>query len=364
MPTLFDSLTLGELTLPNRVAMAALTRSRADAHGVPGELNATYYAQRAGMGLIITEGTNISPRSNAFERAPGLWTQDQVEGWRKVTDAVHQAGGRIFAQLWHSGRASAAGLLEGQPPLSPSGVNDDLSQLGVYGLLANGHYVPLLATPSKAMSLEEIRDTVAEYRTAAANARDAGFDGVEIHAANGYLPHQFLSPTTNQRTDAYGGSLDNRLRFLREVFEAIADELPPGRIGVRVSPYALYNNTRDPNPAETYAAVAAMLDSLQAAYLHFADMNGWFGAPDLDKILAVLRPNFGGVLIANGGIDSGQAAALVQRGDVQMVAFGRFAMANPDLVERLQRGVPLDAVRSTGWYHGGAVDYTDYACAT
>ncbi|MDM0116124.1 hypothetical protein QTI66_28545 [Variovorax sp. J22R133] len=157
MPTLFDSLTLGELTLPNRVAMAALTRSRADAHGVPGELNATYYAQRAGMGLIITEGTNISPRSNAFERAPGLWTQDQVKGWRNVTDAVHQAGGRIFAQLWHSGRASAAGLLGGQPPLSPSGVNDDLSQLGVYGLLANGHYVPLLATPSKAMSLEETR---------------------------------------------------------------------------------------------------------------------------------------------------------------------------------------------------------------
>ncbi|MDM0116125.1 hypothetical protein QTI66_28550 [Variovorax sp. J22R133] len=203
-----------------------------------------------------------------------------------------------------------------------------------------------------------------EYRTAAANARDAGFDGVEIHAANGYLPHQFLSPTTNQRTDAYGGSLANRLRFLREVFEAIANELPPGRIGVRVSPYALYNNTRDPNPAETYAAVASLLDSLQAAYLHFADMNGWFGAPDLDKILAVLRPNFRGVLVANGGIDSEQASGLVQRGDVQMVAFGRFAMANPDLVERLQRGVPLDAVRSTGWYHGGAVDYTDYACAT
>jgi N-ethylmaleimide reductase len=358
--TILDPTRLGSLELPNRIVMAPLTRARAGTGDVPTDLNATYYAQRAGFGLIVSEGTNISARSCSFECTPGLWSDAQVIGWANVTRAVHARGGRIFAQLWHCGRIGAAGLLNGAEPLSPSGVNDDLEKLGVYGLLKNGNYVPLMATPSREMTLTEIRQTINEYRSAAANAMRAGFDGVEIHGANGYLPHQFLSPTINRRTDEYGGSIANRARFLAEVFEAIAHEVPPSRIGLRVSPYATYNNTRDPDPATTYAYVAKLMDRLGAGYLHFADMNGWFGAPDLPKILEALRPNYRGPIIANGGISPQQARDLVIAGNVQLVAFGRYAIANPDLVERMRSEASIAEARYEGWYATGAVGYTDY----
>jgi 2,4-dienoyl-CoA reductase-like NADH-dependent reductase (Old Yellow Enzyme family) len=364
MTTLFDPISLGNLGLANRVVMAPMTRSRSAPGGVPTALNALYYAQRAGMGLIISEGANISTSSCAFEHAPGIWSAEQIAGWRAVTDAVHDNGGRIFLQLWHAGRAGASGVLGGQQPLSPSGINDDLHKLGVYGLLANGNYVPLMATPSRAMTQTDIDLAIAAFRDGARNALHAGFDGVELHAANGYLPHQFLSPTLNTRTDNYGGTAEKRLQFLREVIDAIAGEVTPERLGVRVSPFALYNNPRDSDPATTFAGVARLLEEKQVAYLHFADMNGWFGAPDLYAILDCLRPHYHGPIIANGGISPDQARTLVADGLVQMVAFGRYAMANPDLVLRLREKLPLTEVRSAGWYGGGAEGYTDYSTFT
>jgi N-ethylmaleimide reductase len=360
MSSLFDPLDLKGLSLPNRIAMAPLTRCRALDGDVPHALNATYYAQRAGAGLIVTEATNVTRSSCAFEKAPGIYSAAQVEGWRGVTGAVHAAGGRIFLQLWHCGRVGADGILDGQQPLSPSGVNDDLDALQVWAQLANGHYVRIAATPSRAMTLDEVRQAVKQYDTGAANALEAGFDGVEIHAANGYLPHQFLSPTTNRREDPYGGSLPNRLRFLREVVESVIEKVGANRVGVRISPFAAYNNTRDPDPAETYAAVADMLSDYGVAYVHLADTNAWAGKPDMERILEVVRPRFKGVLIGNAGISPEAAQRYVESGALDVVAFGRPFLANPDLPERIRRNGPYNDARAVGWYGGSEVGYTDY----
>ena len=360
MPTLFDTIHIGGLSLKNRVAMAPLTRCRAATGDVPVSMNATYYAQRAGAGLIITEATNVSPNSCAFERAPGIWTQAQCEAWSKVTDAVHAEGGRIFMQLWHCGRIGATGILNGKQPLSPSGVNDDLDAQHVWGQMANGRYVRIVATPSREMTADEIAETVLEYKTGAVNAIDAGCDGVEIHAANGYLSHQFLSPTINRRTDAYGGPIENRIRFLREILETIGSSVPLSKVGVRISPYAAYNNTRDPEPASTYAYVADMLEDLKVAYVHVADTNGWAGVPDLPKILPIVRPRYKGPLIVNGGLTPQDATRLVANGDVDLVAFGRMFIANPDLPARIRQGGPYNELRKVGLYGGDRVGYTDY----
>ena len=360
MPSLFDPLNLHGLSLANRVAMAPLTRSRATEGDVPCQDNATYYGQRASAGLIITEATNVTPKSCAFEKAPGIYSDAQVEGWKLVTNEVHRFEGRIFLQLWHCGRVGAEGLLDGAEPLSPSGVNDDLDSLQVWGELARGRYVRIAATPSRAMTTAEIEEAVEQYRYAAGNAFRAGFDGVEIHAANGYLPHQFLSATTNRRDDRYGGSLANRLRFLREVVEATIQEVGAARVGVRVSPFAAYNNTRDHNPVETFAAVAAMLDEYGVAYMHLADTNAWAGQPDMPKILDVVRPRFRGILIGNGGITPDAAKELVATGALDMVAFGRSFLANPDLPARILQGGPYNEPRNIGWYGGTREGYTDY----
>jgi N-ethylmaleimide reductase len=360
MASLLDPVRVGDLDHPNRVAMAPMTRSRAGADDVPTAMNAVYYAQRAEAGLIISEATNISPNSCAFEKAPGIYSPAQTAGWRVVAEAIHEAGGRIFLQLWHCGRVGAEGILGGHPPLSPSGVNDDLDALQVYAELGNGRYVRIAATRSRAMTLEEVRSTVQEYRTGAANAWAAGCDGVEVHAANGYLPHQFLSPTINRRDDAYGGTLANRARFLREVVEAIGEVVPMSRVGVRISPLAAYNNTRDPDPAETYEYVASMLQELGVAYVHIADTNAWAGHPDLPLLLEMVRPQFSGALIANGGLLLDHAAALVDQGAVQMVAFGRRFIANPDLVSRIRTGAPLAESSAAVWYGGSEQGYTDY----
>jgi NADPH2 dehydrogenase/N-ethylmaleimide reductase len=360
MGRLHETLKLGALELKNRVLMAPLTRCRAGAGDAPVNLNAEYYAQRAGAGLIITEATNVSPNSCAFERAPGIWTQAQVEGWKKVTRAVHDAGGRIFMQLWHCGRVGASGILGGNDPLSPSGVNDDLDTLQVYGLLANGNYVRIAATPSRAMTGDEIKSTVREYKTSAINAIRAGCDGVEVHAANGYLPHQFLSPTTNQRTDAYGGSVENRARFLQEIVKAITSEIPAAKVGVRLSPYAHYNNVRDPDPTVTYAHVAKMLNDAGVAYIHVADTNAWAGAPDLHKTLPIIKSHFRGTIIVNAGITPEKAEALVDSGDADAVAFGRMFIANPDLPERIRRKGPYTELRDVGLYGGDRTGYLDY----
>jgi N-ethylmaleimide reductase len=231
--------------------------------------------------------------------------------------------GRVVAQLWHAGRASARGLLSDKQPLSPSGVNDDLDQLQVWALLANGAYIRVVATSSRAMTSGEIRDVVNEFRLAAANAARAGFDGVEIHGANGYLIHQFLSPTINRRTDEYGGSIEGRSRFLLDIVAAISDVMPRSRIGLRLSPFADYNSTRDPRPEETYGWLALWLQNAGLAYLHLADTNAWTGAPDYERMLPVFREHYRGPLTVNAGITPGRAANIVESGEADAVAFGR-----------------------------------------
>lgn len=360
MTTYFDTLKIGDLECPNRIIMPPLTRARATADGVPVAMMAEYYAQRASAGLIISEGTYVNDESCGFDHAPGIYSAEQIEAWKVVTDAVHAKGGLIFCQLWHCGRIGATGVMNGKEPFSPSGTNEDLHLLDTYGLLQNGQYVKVAVTPSRAMTTAEVKSTIADYGTAAANAKAAGFDGVEIHAANGYLPHQFLSPTTNTRTDEYGGSVENRARFVTEIYAAITEHLPVNRVGIRVSPYAAYNNTRDPDPALTYSDLAQRLDKIGAAFIHFADMDGWFGNHQTDNILAALRPNFSGPIIANGGLTVEMGAELLASGQAQAIAFGRGFLANPDLVERIKQSADIADPRPEGWYAAGVTGYTDY----
>jgi len=360
MTTYFDPLRIGDLSFENRIWMAPLIGSSASGGAVPVLLMAEYYRQRATAGLIVSEGTYINCDTCGFER---IFTPVQIEAWKPITEGVHEEGGLIFCQMWHCGRVGAAGLLGGREPLSPSGVNDDLGSIEVYGLLANGAFAKIVPTPSRAMTLDEIRRTIGDYGSAAANAKAAGFDGVEIHAAHGYLPHQFLSPTLNRREDDYGGSVEARARFLLDVFRAVAAELPRNRIGVRVSPYSLCNNTRDPDPYATYSYLARQLDLAGAGYLHFADTNCRLGHPDLDRILVALRPNFSGPIVANGGISIDHGADLLATGSAQAVSFGRGFLANPDLVARIARGDEIRVPRADGWYTAGARGYTDYPYA-
>ena len=360
MNRLLDTLQIGDLAFNNRVAMAPVTRARAGDGGVPTALNALYYGQRAMAGLIITEATNVSPNSAAFELAPGIYTDAQVAGWRRVTETVHAAGGKLFMQLWHGGRVSSYALLKGADPLSPSAVNDDLGQLQVYGALRNGYYARIAASPSRAMSNAEVYAAVAEFRAGAANAVRAGLDGVEIHAANGYLVQQFLSPHVNRRSDEFGGSIENRARFLRLIIEAVLEVLPAHRIGVRISPYAAYNHATDPDVAATYAYVVRMLAEYGIGYIHGADTNAWGGTADMPRILELIRANYRGVLIANGGLTPDDAQALVAAGQADMVAFGRACVANPDLVARIAANGPYNTPDPYSFYGGSERGYTDY----
>ncbi|MFM0310778.1 alkene reductase [Paraburkholderia sp. RL17-383-BIF-A] len=360
MSPLLDGYDLSGLSLPNRVAMAPMTRSRAPLRGRPTEMMAEYYVQRASAGLIITEATNVSPASAAFDLTPGIITAEQIDGWRHITSQVHAAGGRIFMQLWHGGRVSSFALLGGAAPLSPSGVNDDLEQLQVWAQLHNGQYTKIHATPSRAMSLDEVKLAVDAFRQGAANAIAAGFDGVEVHAANGYLPHQFLSSTTNTRDDRYGGSVANRANFLRDILTEIGSVVPLDQVGVRISPYAHYNNVRDADPDTTYDYVGKMLDEFGVAYVHAADTNGWSGQPDLPRIIERMRRAFSGTLMVNGGISVEHAETLIREGQADLVAFARAYIANPDLVERIAAHAPLAAPKPTGWYAGDAAGYIDY----
>ena len=360
MTTYFDPLKIGNLELPNRIIMPPLTRARASKDGVPRELMKEYYRQRATAGLIISEGTYVNGDGIGFEHAPGVYNDAQVEAWKPITEAVHDEGGRIFCQLWHCGRVGAQGILNGNDPVSPSGINDDPGMIDVYGKLDNGAYVKLAPSQSRAMTHAEVKRTIEDYGRAAENAIKAGFDGVEIHAANGYLPNQFLSSALNHREDEYGGSIENRCHFVTEIVQSIHQYLPMDKIGIRVSPYAGYNNTRMTDTHETYSHLAGRLDKLGVAYMHFADMNGWFGNPHLDKIMACLRPNYSGPIIANGGLSVEQGAALLARGDVQAIAFGRGFLANPDLVARIANDADIAEARYEGWYATEERGYTDY----
>jgi len=360
MNKLLQPIQTGDLSFNNRIAMAPITRARSGADGVPVALNAEYYAQRATAGLIITEATNVSPNSAAFELAPGIYNEAQVAGWRRVTEQVHAAGGKMFMQLWHSGRVSSYSLLKGAEPLSPSGYNDDLGLLQVYGALRNGYYTRIYASPSRAMSNEEVYAAVEEFRVGAENAKRAGLDGVEIHAANGYLVQQFLSPVVNRRSDEFGGSVENRARFLRLVIEAVLTVFSKEHVGVRISPYAAYNNATDPDVAATYGYVARMLNEYGIGYIHGADTNAWGGVPDMPKILKLIRTNYSGILIANAGLTPEAARQLVEQGKADMVAFGRQYVSNPDLVARIAAGGPYTEPDPFSFYGGTERGYTDY----
>ncbi|KDB50649.1 N-ethylmaleimide reductase NemA [Sphaerotilus natans subsp. natans DSM 6575] len=344
---LFTPATVGDLALRNRLVMAPMTRSRADDAGVPGELTALYYAQRASAGLIISEGVFPSAMGKGYVRTPGIETDAQVAGWKRVADAVHAQGGRIVMQLMHAGRISHPSLLPGGAlPVAPSAIPPKGQTWTDQGLQD-------MVTPH-ALSTDEIAQVVAEYRAATRRALDAGFDGVELHAASGYLPEQFLSSGSNQRTDAYGGSVANRARFVLEVLAAMVAEAGAGRVGLKIAPEMGYNDIVDATPQDTYGHLVEQIAPLNLAYLHVA----LFGtAVDYHGLL---RPRFKGAYLVGGGLDQARAEALLGSGQADAAVFGSAFLANPDLPERFRRGAPLNAPDKATFFAPGAQGYTDY----
>ncbi len=352
---LLQPLDLQGLSLKNRVAMAPLTRARAGRQRVPNDLMAEYYVQRAGAGLIITEATTISPQANGWTESPGIYTDEQAAGWRNVVDRVHGAGGVIFNQLWHMGRASHPAYHNGQPQVAPSAIKieGDVARTPLGKL---PHEVP------RALETDEIPGIVGDYRRAAERAQEAGFDGVEVHAANGYLIDQFLQSKTNHRTDRYGGSVENRLRFLEEVVTAVAEVLPADRVGVRLSPNGVYNDMGSPDYREQFNAAAKMLDRFGLAYLHVVDGVDR-GAHDHGPpmTLADFREVFSGPLMGNSGYTKETAEATIARGDADLISFGRPFISTPDLVERFANGWPLnDPAEMSDFYSHDAKGYVDF----
>ena len=349
--TLFTPVRLGDLALPNRVLMAPMTRNRAAAGNVPTELNATYYEQRASAGLIVTEATQVSPQGVGYPGTPGIHSDDQVAGWRLVTRAVHQRGGRIFLQLWHVGRISHPDLQpDGALPVAPLAIAPAGQAMTLAG--------PQPFVTPRALALDEIPGVVGQYAAAARRARDAGFDGVEVHGANGYLIDQFLRSGTNTRTDLYGGSLANRARFLLEVTAAVRDAWGGGRVGVRLSPLSPFNDMRDDDPVATFTYAATALGELGLAYLHLVEMRPL--ADGQPYLTPALRRAFRGPVVINGGLDRELAEAALVRGDGDAAAFATKFLANPDLPARLAADAPLNEPDRTTFYGGGAKGYVDY----
>jgi 2,4-dienoyl-CoA reductase-like NADH-dependent reductase (Old Yellow Enzyme family) len=357
---LFTPLALGELKLPNRIIMAPLTRSRATPERVPTPMMAEHYVQRASAGLIIAEATNVVPQSNAWECAPGIFAPAQIEAWRGIVAAVHGAGGRIALQLWHGGRVSADRSAQPVAPLSPSGVNDNLDTINVWGRGEDGKFMKLKATPSRAMTLAEIRATVAAFGEAARAARDTGFDALQLHGANGYLPHQFMSPYLNRRDDEYGGTPEKRARFAIEVLEQMLRHFPGPAVGVRISPFTDFNGALDPDPVPAFRHLVRECDARGMGWLELADTSFWWGKFERTRMLELVRPVFGGKVIANGGIDPDTASQIVAAGTVDAVSFGRLWIANPDLPARIRAGGPYAKAITRRFYGGGPDGYNDY----
>jgi N-ethylmaleimide reductase len=363
-PTLFDPFVLAGLALPNRIVMPPMTRARAAAGGVPTGLMAEYYGQRASAGLIVAEGTQISRHGQGYAWTPGLHTPEQVRGWQRVTAAVHAAGGRIFAQLWHVGRLSHLSLQPGgAAPLAPSalvaeGVQVFIDPDGLGARAAQGKKVQHSAP--RALETAEVGQIVGEFAAAAGRALAAGFDGVELHAANGYLIEQFIDSGTNLRTDRYGGSLRNRLRFLDEVTQAVAAVVGPGRVGVRLSPLTTLQGAVDDTPQATYLAAARLLDDIGIAYLHIAEAD-WDDAPAMPPAFKeALRLVYSGAMIYSGHYDRERANEAIARGWADLVGFGRPFIANPDLPHRLQTGAALNAGDPASYFGGDQRGYVDY----
>ncbi|WJV49566.1 alkene reductase [Streptomyces flavofungini] len=354
MTTAFDPIDLHGVSLTNRIALAPMTRSRAGAGGVPTDLVAEYYAQRAGAGLIITEGVQPSAVGQGYPDTPGLHSAEQIEGWRKVTDAVHAKGGRIFAQLMHAGRI-------GHPSLLPDGlVNVGPSPIAAVGQVYTHEGPKDFITPRE-LSGDEVRATIGEFVEAARNAIAAGFDGVELHGANGYLIHQFLAPGSNQRTDEWGGSPEKRIRFAVEVSRAVAAEIGAARTAIRLSPGNELNGIHEPDPDEAYTALAKELGALDLAYVHVMEVG------PIRELVNTVREEFGGVFILNPSTEEPTGPddlRLIEDGTADIVSFGALFLANPDLPARLKAGGPYNTPDKTTFFGGDARGYTDYPTLT
>ncbi|MCD2516435.1 alkene reductase [Massilia sp. G4R7] len=346
MTTMFDPLKVGALELPNRIIMAPLTRARAGGERVPNAMMAEYYVQRASAGLILSEATSVTPMGVGYADTPGIWSDEQVEGWKIVTDAVHKAGGRIFLQLWHVGRISDPEFLGGELPVAPSAIQP------------KGH-VSLLrpmrnyATP-RALDLSEIPGIVAAYRKGAENAKKAGFDGVEVHGANGYLLDQFLQDSTNQRNDQYGGSIENRARLMLEVTDACIEVWGADRVGMHLAPRRDAHDMGDSTPAETFGYVARELGKRGIAFICAREAIGD------DSLRAHIKKEFGGVYIANEKLTKESAQQLIASGEADAVAFGVWFIANPDLPQRFAQDAPLNTPKPELFYGSGPEGYIDY----
>jgi N-ethylmaleimide reductase len=351
---LFEPFKLGPITLPNRLVMAPLTRNRAVPPGmVPSSLAIDYYGQRASAGLLVTEASQISQQGQGYQDTPGIHSKEQVGAWRKITDRVHDRGGRIFIQLWHVGRISHTSLQPGGgKPVGPSAVPAKGKTF------VNGTFTDI--SEPRALELCEIPGIIDDFRRAAANANEAGFDGVEIHGANGYLLDQFAKDGANKRTDAYGGSIENRARLMLEVSKAVAAETGPERTGIRISPVTPANDISDSNPQALFDYIVSELNTLKLVYLHVVE--GATGGPrDFAPFnYASLRKRFGRAYIANNGYDFELATKVLEQGAADLIAFGKPFISNPDLVERLKRGAGLNDWDKATFYGGGAKGYTDY----
>lgn len=358
-PTLFAPLQLGAILTPNRIYLAPLTRCRAEAEHVPGDMNAEYYRQRASAGLIISEATSVSPRGFGYPNTPGIFTDAQIAGWRKVTSAVHAAGGRIFCQLWHVGRISHPSYQpDGALPVAPSAIRPA-------GQVFTGTAMEEYATP-RALEVSEIPGIIAEYAHGARCAKEAGFDGVEIHNANGYLLDQFLRDGTNQRTDEYGGSVENRARLTLEVTDAVVAVWGADRVGIRFSPGGVFNDMRDSNPLETFGYVLKKLAPLNLAYAHITQVTAQdvaHGATD-GVGPKELRAAYPGRIVTAGGFTLETGNQALAEGWADAVAYGVPFLANPDLPERFRVGATLNAPDENTFYAPGPKGYTDYPALT
>lgn len=358
VPALFTPFRIGDIALRNRVVMAPLTRNRAT-HGndAPNALNVEYYRQRASAGLIITEGTQVSQQGQGYVWTPGMYTAAQIAGWKAITDAVHAEGGAIIAQLWHVGRVSHVSLQPGgQAPVAPSARVANTKTYIESGFAA--------VSAPRELALDEIPAIIGEFVTAAQNAKAAGFDGIELHGAHGYLIDQFLRDDSNTRTDAYGGSIENRVRFALEVVEAVSKVFPKGRVGIRISPVSPANDARDSDPQALFMHLAAKLSEAGIAFIHVVEGATREARDYLPFDYGALRKAFKGAYIANNGFTRELAIETVETGAADAIAFGRLFIANPDLVERLRRDAPLNTPVVETFYGGDAKGYTDYPALT
>lgn len=351
MSKLFDELKIGNLTLENRIVYSPMTRSRADDAGVQPDYAAEYYRQRSGAGLIITEATNVSPLAKGYVRTPGIYTDEQIAAWRKITDAVHAENGKIFMQIFHTGRIALPDFLPENvdKPVAPSAVRANGKNYTDEGMKE--------FVEPRELTTEEVKQTVKDFARAAKNAIDAGFDGVEIHGANGYLVHQFLGTNTNKRTDEYGGSDENRVRFLLEVVDAISDEIGAEKLGLKISPTVPFNDMEDANAKEFYPYIIEELNNRNLAYLHV----GFEETPEMDiHWHKFLRPLYKGVYFANGGFDEEKGEKFLRENFADAIVYGKLFLANPDLPKRFKTDAELNDWDASTFYTPGREGYTDY----